>query len=438
MSDPLLMVLTGDAIIHRGLAMNEDDDARDLAAHIADADAALTNLEILPNDFQGYPDHESGGTHMGARASILDELLALGFNLFPAATNHVMDYGITGLLAMMDVLDERGALYAGIGRNLAESRMPVYLDTDRGAVAMIACASSFGTGWQASEQRPDMLGRPGLNPLRVTTTHTVSDEQLATLREIAQTTGIEQRRLDRITSGFAFPPSDESIFPFAGTLFRAGDQPGITTEANAKDVDAIAQWVREARGRADVVIVSIHAHQGAATNEDPADFLPVFARRMIDEGADVIAGHGPHLLRGIEMYKGKPIFYSLGNFIAQDELIEKFPSDAYTRFRVEQSGTPHDIAIARSGADGRGGFGGDARYWQTILPRLRWRGSELQSIDLLPVTMQYTEPFHRRGRPRLARGDEAREILDHISRLSAPFGTQITQRGETAIVALGE
>ncbi len=436
MSEPLSMILTGDSIILRGLAMGEDDDARALAALIGDADAALTNLEVLPNGFRGHPDHQSGGTHMGSRASVLDELIALGFNLFPAATNHVMDYGIAGLLATMAALDARGARYAGIGRNLAEARMPAYLDTDRGSVALIACASTFGTGWQASDQRPDMPGRPGLNPLRATTTSDVTPDQLAMLREIAEGLGVEQRRQELIRLGFAFPPDDPEVFPFFGNRFRAAGRHGTTAEANPADADAIATWVREARGRADLVIVSLHAHEQGATKEDPAGFIQPFARRAIDAGAHVVVGHGPHLLRGMELYRGRPIFYSLGNFIAQDELIERFPSDAYARFQVAPAGTPHDITLARSGDDGRRGFGADARYCETIVPRLTWSGDTLAGIELAPVTLRQNDPFHRRGRPRLARGDEAESILDRFARLSAPFGVRLASRDGRATVDL--
>lgn len=41
---------------------------------------------------------------------------------------------------------------------------------------------------------------------------------------------------------------------------------------------------------------------------------------MIDAAADVVVGHGPHVLRGIEVYKGRPIFYSLANFIFENDL----------------------------------------------------------------------------------------------------------------------
>jgi len=429
------LVLTGDSMITRGLAMGEDDDARALAAHIGDADAAFTNLEVLPNDFRGYPAQESGGTHLAAGSWVLDELATLGFNLFPAATNHALDYGVEGLLATIDVLDEKGVVWAGLGRNLAEARMPAYLDTDRASVALIAASSSFARGQQASEQRPDMPGRPGLNPLRSTTVYEVTEPQLAALREIAGALGVEQRRQERIALGFGHPPADPSVFPFFDTSFRAAAEPRIRTEPHAGDMAAIAQWVREARGRADLVVMSLHAHDQGATKEDPADFIPVFARAMIDAGADLVVGHGPHLLRGMELYQGRPIFYSLGNFVAQNDLVHKFPSDAYERFRVDPSLTPGEIARTRSD-DGRRGFPADVRYWQTVAPRLTWQDGALAGIELIPVTLRHSDPVHRRGRPRLARGDEARTILERFATLSAPFGTRIDVESERGVVRM--
>nr|WP_318528309.1 CapA family protein [Mesorhizobium sp. ZC-5] len=53
-------------------------------------------------------------------------------------------------------------------------------------------------------------------------------------------------------------------------------------------------------------------------SQEPPDYQQSFARKMIDAGADAYVGHGPHLPRGIEIYKGRPIFYSLGNFFYDD------------------------------------------------------------------------------------------------------------------------
>ena len=58
-------------------------------------------------------------------------------------------------------------------------------------------------------------------------------------------------------------------------------------------------------------------------------FLETFSRRCVDAGADAVIGHGPHELRGIEIYHGAPIFYSLGNFLFETETVEKQPYDAY-------------------------------------------------------------------------------------------------------------
>ena len=63
--------------------------------------------------------------------------------------------------------------------------------------------------------------------------------------------------------------------------------------------------VKNAAGLADYTIVTIHAHEGGKDRFLPADFLVTFARAMVDAGADLFVGHGPHVLRGIELYKGQ-------------------------------------------------------------------------------------------------------------------------------------
>jgi hypothetical protein len=93
------------------------------------------------------------------------------------------------------------------------------------------------------------------------------------------------------------------------------NQAQVRTTPNAKDVAAMVRWIHEARGLADLVLVSLHAHEQLGAKDVPADFMRGFAHEMIDAGADLVVGHGPHLLRGLELYKGKPIFYSLGNFL---------------------------------------------------------------------------------------------------------------------------
>jgi len=430
----ITLALTGDSLITRRIAVYEDEPTQRLLQLLRDADVAFTNLETLPNNFQGYPVEESGGAHLGAHEWVLDELVSAGFNLFATPNNHSLNYEIAGLLALIDILDRRGLAYAGIGRNLAEARMPVYLDTAAGSVALVACASTFAKGQQASEQRPDFAGRPGLNPLRFKTTYYVTQEQFDTLREIAVGLGLEERRLEGIRMGFRFPPDDPDALPFLDNNFKVGP-PHIETEPNQKDLDANALWVREAAMRADLVVASVHAHEQGETKEQPADFLRRYAHRMIDEGAAAVVGHGPHLLRGMEMYRGKPIFYSLGNFVGQNELTYKLPSDSYETFRTDPATPPGALFRQRSQNDTKG-FPSDRRYWQALAPRCTYRDGELTALDLYPVTLALGEAHHRRGRPRLAVGDEAREILERFATLSEPFGTSMEIDGEIARVTL--
>ncbi|CAN5174043.1 CapA family protein [soil metagenome] len=431
----LTLALTGDSIVLRKIAMYDDEPTAGLIRTIQAADVAFTNLEVLPNDYQGYPAVESGGSHFAAHHWVVDELTSMGIDLFSCANNHALDYSIAGCLATIEALEKKGVAFAGIGRNLGEARMPVYFDSPAGSVAMLSCSSTFAKGQHAGEQRPDMQGRPGLNPIRYDTVHELPQERMDVLQAIANELGVEQRRQERLQSGFYFPPDDPAVFPFMEQNFRPAERPAIRTTPHQKDMEAIAGWTREAATRADLVMVSLHAHEQGDTKEDPAEFIPVFCREMIDAGADMVVGHGPHLIRGLEMYKGKPIFYSLGNFVGQNELVWKLPADSYERFRVDPSKTPGDVFRSRYDNDKKG-FPTDKKYWESLMPICRYEDGHLTAIDIYPVTLGLGEPSYRRGRPRLAQHDEAATILDRFASLSEGFGTKVRRQGDMATVEL--
>lgn len=428
------IALTGDSIITRRVSTSGDPATRALIGALGAADVAFTNLEVIPNDFRGYPAQESGGSHFATHSWVIDDLVAMGFDLFACAHNHALDYSIEGLLAGVEALDARGVAYAGIGRNLGEARLPAYVDHARGSVGLVACSSSFGRGQQAGVQRPELQGRPGLNPLRYEVVNEVSEEQFAQLRRISEALGIEQQRQERVRSGFAFAP-EEGVFSFMEQNFRVAERPAVRTTPRKSDLEAIAAWVRDAKARADLVIASIHAHEQGASKEEPAEFIPLFARRMIDEGADIVAGHGPHLLRGMELYQGKPIFYSLGNFIGQNDLVHKLPADAYERFRVDPSETFSAIYRSRN-RDDTGGFSADPRYWESLMPLCTFADQQLIGIELLPVTLGYGLPSRRRGWPRIAEGDAGASIIERFAALSRPFGTTVKHNGERGVVTV--
>jgi hypothetical protein len=249
--------------------------------------------------------------------------------------------------------------------------------------------------------------------------------------------GIEQFRQFKIQLGFGHPPTDPAVFPFETLNFRAAEKTALKTTPNAKDVAGIARWVKEARGVSDIVLVSLHAHEQDGDKEIPAEFIPTFARQMIDEGADLVVGHGPHLLRGMEIYKGKPIFYSLGNFIGQNELVPRLPSDSYERFKADPELTPGMVYRQRT-ADDTKGFPSERKFWETVVPFCTFTEGKLTGSRSCRSALGLGEARHLRGRPRLAEGEDATRILSRFAKLSAVFGTSITVRDNRGYLSLGD
>jgi hypothetical protein len=82
------------------------------------------------------------------------------------------------------------------------------------------------------------------------------------------------------------------------------------------------------------------------------------------------------------------------------------------------------------------GFVKQRRYWQSVMPRITFAGGRVTAVELFPLTLGFEEPPDRRGTPRLARGQEAAAILDHLARLSAAYGTAVEVEGEVGRIRL--
>jgi poly-gamma-glutamate synthesis protein (capsule biosynthesis protein) len=359
----------------------------------------------------------------------------MGFNLTAFANNHTMNYGEHGCLATIDTLAEYGFTCAGAGRTLAEARLPAYLETSAGRVGLMGCASSFAPGQRAGAQKHDTPGRPGLNPQRYDTLYVVDQEHYDAVRRIAEQTGAEEMRQLGIDMGFRQPPKRAGELQFAERSFVVGDEFAIRTEAHQKDLEGNAESVSEAASLSHLTLASIHAHEQGKHKDEPADFVIEFAHVMVDAGADMVIGHGPHLLRGMEIYKGKPIFYSVGNFVFQPELMRRMPAEDYETLGWDMSkpaGTMQSQLISES----KSGFGRDRRYWETVLPVCVFEDRQLTEIQLHPITLGFGEPAVDRGTPRLATGNLGREILESFAALSAPFGVSVEARGNVGYVGL--
>lgn len=157
----------------------------------------------------------------------------------------------------------------------------------------------------------------------------------------------------------------------------------------------------------------------------PADFIVAFAHEVIDAGADVFVGHGPHVLRGVETYRNKPIFYSLGNFIFQNETVLRMPSDSYEEYDLGADALPDDYLDAPYDHDRRS-FPSDREYWDSAVATTEWWGSALVEVALHPITLGFGAPRSSRGRPVLAAGADAARILEMMTTRSKAFGATVT------------
>lgn len=412
-ADPVTLALTGDSILTRRLSVYEEPGFLSLMSLIRGADAAFTNLETLFHDYESSPAHQSGGTWMRSEPALANELTWAGFDLVSRANNHAGDFGPAGMTMTSRYVAEAGLVEAGVGRSLAEAREARFLETPHARIALISAASTFTAHSRAGDTRGDMPPRPGLSPLRFTTTYIVTPARLDDLKRIAAELGGVRGTAGGVS--------------FGGRTYAAGDTPRVRTEPDAGDVAAIARVVGSASTLADLVIVSLHCHESGSDRSVPADFIPVFARRVIDAGADVFVGHGPHVLRGVELYKGKPIFYSLGNFIFQNETLVRFPAESYEEYALGGEAQPNDYLNRRYDNDRRS-FPADREYWDSVVAMTRWNGRQLAGVTLHPVTLGFGKPRADRGRPLPALPDDASRILAEVSERSRPFGTTITIR----------
>jgi poly-gamma-glutamate capsule biosynthesis protein CapA/YwtB (metallophosphatase superfamily) len=412
--------LTGDAIITRRLSVFNEPEFLGLFELIRKADAAFTNVEMLFHDYEPYPMHESGGTYMRADPALVKELVWAGFDLVGLANNHSGDYGVLGMLLTQKYLREAGLVAAGTGENLAEAREPKYLETAAGRVALISLAATFPAHSAASPPRGAVRGRPGLNPLRFSSTRELPRDQLERLRSVLRESGVNV-------------PASGDRFQVFGTWFAVGARPAQRSAPDSGDVAEIAAVVRNAARLADHVVVSIHAHEAGERNSVPAEFLISFARAMVDAGADLFVGHGPHVLRGIELYKGKPILYSLGDFIFQNETVLRLPEESYAAYDLDPSRGVADFNAARYANDTRG-FPVQREIWESVVALPTFEGKRLAALELVPISLGFGTPTTERGRPRLAQGELADKILGDLVERSAPFGTQIEVRNGRGFV----
>jgi hypothetical protein len=435
----LRLLCVGDAFIARRIGVyGNESDVKPLLNRVRDADVSFINLEIAIHSFEGYPIGEGKYDAYGqADPGVADDLKEIGFDICSCANNHAMDYSVGGLKATITNLDRVGLVHAGSGMNLAEAREPVFLDTPQGVVSLVsACTWNLGI---ASHARNNLPGRPGVNPLHLDTVYHLKPEHWNHIKEIVGT-------LDHVADIFVNEPKFIR-FPNRETKFMKGEETRREYIPKKSDVEGNIRAIKDAKALSDWSFFSLHDHltgvhapEGYRNLDMPPDEVKEFAHKVIDAGADAYLGHGPHVMRGIEVYKNKPIFYSLGNFVFQSTLIRRQPSDLFDLW--ELTGEQSTVELYEKREAPPAVFFEDPSYWESFVAEVDYEAGKLKEIRLIPIILDYdpkkplAEQRTTAGVPKLARGEQAKKVIDDLKHLSKLYGTEIEYKEGLGVICL--
>jgi poly-gamma-glutamate capsule biosynthesis protein CapA/YwtB (metallophosphatase superfamily) len=413
-ADGFTLAAVGDCIIAR--PVSHTPGFAPVGRLLHDADVTFGNFEGTALDLTrtpAVPQAEFGGVWIIGAPAVAADLKAIGFDLMSRANNHATDWGVEGMRQTSRTLDEAGIVHAGVGEHRAAARAARFFDTEKGRVALISVASTFTPLSRSAPPVGEAPGRPGVNALRTTRYSFVTADELRTLRKMR-----DGQPAGSVRPPEKEPPDEVELF---GVHYKAADHRGFSYTVDPIDEREILKSVRAAKQLSDFVIVTIHAHEPGNWSETPADFLPAFAHAAIDAGADEFIGHGPHQLRGVEVYRGKPIFYSLGNFIFQLDLLSPIASDLFEQYKMD--GAAATDAEFNAMWNQRV-FGGEVWY-QSVVTTSRFENGRIAEIQLRPIDLGYGARSADRGVPRPAAQELAQIILQRVGRLSQPFGTEL-------------
>lgn len=411
----------GDLVIQENLAPNHKG-LPGIRDWIGGADVRIVNLEVPIVDKPCHGSTFSGAPPLSVKPYVIDVLKRYGFQACGCANNHTLDYGIGGLQQTMRFLDEGGILRAGIGNCLHEASAPASIATDHGRVAYIAQSACY---WENDSMRAgypywDVPGRPGMNGLRHIEECLVTKEEMAFVKDLAQRTLVNAENDIEASLGYGYLEDDS--FSFGTVKFRESDHTGRFSRVNETDMQRTERGIRDAKHSHEYCVVSLHCHQFRGRVEHETDYyLEEYAHRCIDAGADAVLGTGTHMPKAIEIYKGKPIFYCLGNFMFQSEYARRYTADF-----VESRGYPLTMSPAevhaRQNSEATHFMQDFPIYYMGIVPRWEMEGDRLTKIELMAVELGFHEPFGLRGFPSPM---DAERLREHMEMVCAPYGTKL-------------
>jgi len=387
--DEIVVAAVGDLMISDPVTNRSLPQARALYQVLREADLAFGNCEGTIATRGTL----RGGAPQTAPLEIFDDFKSSGFDMLSMANNHGLDLGEAGLVQQIEEAKARGFTIAGIGKNLGEATTPGVSTVKGQRVGMLAflCADE---NFQNVEELRAKANKPGVGLI-------------------------------------------------IGTRVSVPGSPVPLLLPHDEDMQTMIDAIKRARSQVDVLMVSFHQHwnidlpstgapsprpQASPTRsivpaqlDRPVNLVAegrkLICRNAIDAGADLVIGHGPHVLNGIEMYKGKPILYSLGHFYLQ------LLRDGKALPRTELS-----PALARNNEIA---WLLEEHRWSAVA-RVFFRRGSVSRLQILPAYMD----VQKDGYPYFPSDADGLTIGNALRELSRPFNTQIRTEGWISEVRL--
>lgn len=341
------IALVGDVTVRTTKAEHFAAEAPGFAAavqRLKSNDLVIGNLE-MPVSERGYRVRKY--SNIRSHPEVMRGVTGMGFQMVSLANNHMMDYGPEALADTIENVQAAGLAFTGAGKDLDSALKPAIATVGKTKVGMLSFASTLP---MESDAGPD---KPGIAPIRV---------------------------------GFSFEVDPNLMVEQPGTMPVV--QSWTDPEDRARACDCVAALKKEV----DLVVVMMHwgvpNYWLSPSQGYLATYQQVLGHALIDAGADVICGHHSHSLHPVEIYRGKPIFYSLGNFLFE-------PAKAFME--------PESVIVELDVATGE--------------------------YELVPLFLDSD------GFPSLAEGEQAAAVLDKLRAMSAPFGDSVRVSGELATLA---
>ncbi len=315
-----------------------------------------------------------------------DVLSGSGMNVMSFATTRALSMGDIAMQDTIDVLESRGISVVGAGKNIQTARKPAIIDVNGTKVGFLAYCSSVDQG-PGSHDKGEVATNvmPGIVPLRAVT----------------------------YTKTYDLHP---------------GIPPRVSSEMDMHDLRDMTEDIKTLRSQVDVVAVSMHwgVHW---IPELIADYQKEAAHAAIDAGADIILGHHAHILKGIEVYKGRAIFYSLGNFSMRRSADYTFKfEEASGNFWISRRG----IRVQVDPKCQRYPYDIDSK--KSILVKVDIESGKISRVSYVPLWLDDNAVFM----PVPGTDPRSTEHLSYMRRISGSQGldTKLTAQGDEVVLGL--